>query len=82
MEDTFKNLENILMAVDKNTFQMLEKPLEIEDEQLEKDIDYIHGERKSHRSSLIELIENLTKINEEQSQCDLQIQKLEEKSRK
>ena len=50
LEDTFKNLENMLMSTDKNISRLLESPLGRIDDDLEKSIDSIQQERQIHRS--------------------------------
>ncbi|CAI2380508.1 unnamed protein product [Moneuplotes crassus] len=78
LEDGFKNLENILMCVDKSVSKILENPIDIQDEQLEKDIEYMNEERKNHRSSLIKLIDSITNINVEENDSKEQINRLSE----
>ena len=66
LEDIFKNLENMLMTIDKNISRLLESPLGRIDEDLERDIDIIQNERQTHRSWLVDMIQNLTSLNNEE----------------
>ncbi len=43
--------------------------MEIGDEQLEKDIELMHEERKNHRGLLVRLIEAMGEVVKEASQC-------------